>query len=63
MKEIIFIIILDMILIYNMYKCIIEVIDSDFKYIHKKILIYTHLILSAILLVETLVLIVVRSVF
>lgn len=42
MKEIIFIIILDIILIYNMYKCIIEVIDSDFKYIHKKILIYTH---------------------
>ena len=63
MKEIIFIIILDMILIYNMYKCMIEVIDSDFKYIHKKILIYTYLILSAILLVETLVLIVVRSVF
>lgn len=63
MKDIIFIIILDIILIYNMYKCMIEVIDSDFKYIYKKIFIYIYLILSILLIIETLILIVVRSVF
>lgn len=61
MKEIIFIIILDIILIYNMYKCMIEVIDSDFKCIYKKIFIYIYLILSILLITETLILIVVNG--
>lgn len=43
MKDIIFIIILDIILIYNMYKCMIEVIDSDFKYIYIKKYLYTYI--------------------